>query len=55
VPTPTAPPEPTAVITTEFPKTGGDFTPWIGAGAALILIAGLAYVAWRFRRAIVRR
>jgi len=54
VPTPTMP-EPTTVVTTEFPKTGGDFTPWIRAGAALVLIAGLAYVAWRNHRAIARR
>jgi len=55
VPTPTRLLEPTVVITTEFPKAGGDFTPWIRAGAALLLVAGLAYGAWRNRRTIVRR
>ena len=55
VPTPTAPPKATVAVTTEFPKTGADFTPWIKAGVALLLIAALAWVALRLRRTIFGR
>jgi LPXTG-motif cell wall-anchored protein len=54
VPTPTAQ-APTAAVTTEFPKTGADLTPWMGVGGALALVAVLAYMALRLRRTITGR
>jgi len=55
VPTPTEPPQATRVVTTEFPKTGADFTPWIKASAALISAVLIVLSFLRLRRTIAGR
>lgn len=48
--TPGEPPQPTIAVVTEFPKAGADFTPWIGAGVALLVIVLVTLGFLRLRR-----